>query len=287
VQRPAFLDKLHAAAADNRSWLCVGLDPDPDLAPATLVREHPETWVQRFVLGIVEATADLVCCYKPNIGFFERLGMRGQQALRDVLAGMPSNVPVLIDAKRGDIASSAQAYARALFDDLGADAATVSPYLGADALAPFFAYRDRGVFVLCRTSNAGSGDLQDLEVAAPDGGREPLYLRVARLAQQWGRDATVGLVVGATYPAELATVRAAAASVPILLPGVGAQAGELAAAVRAGADGAGERLLVSASRGVLYASRGDDWQSAARAEARRLRDAIEAARAPAAAGAAR
>jgi orotidine-5'-phosphate decarboxylase len=180
---------------------------------------------------------------------------------------------VLIDAKRGDTPHTMRAYARAIFEELGADAVTVSPYLGGDALEPFFDYPDRGVFVLCKTSNRGAGEIQDLPV---DG--ERLFITVARRAQSWDRHGTLGLVVGATYPADVAAVRVVARTAPILLPGVGAQAGDLAASVRAGVDASGERAIVNASRTILYASTGADWQSAARTEAERLRGEIEAAR---------
>jgi orotidine-5'-phosphate decarboxylase len=269
---PSFLDRLDAAARTNGSWLCIGLDPDPKLAPADLARGDAADWVPRFVGGIVEATRDLVCCYKPNVAFFEALGMAGQQALRSVLALLPRDVPVLLDAKRGDTPHTMAAYARAIFDDLGADAVTVSPYLGRDALEPFLERPERGVFVLCKTSNPGAGEIQDLLV---DG--EPLSLRVARLALEWDRHGTVGLVVGATYPGDVAAVRRVAPRAPILLPGVGAQAGDLEAAVQAATGTPGARVLVNASRTILYAAREGDWQAAARGEAERLRRAINAA----------
>jgi orotidine-5'-phosphate decarboxylase len=256
-----FLERLHAAAYANRSWLCVGLDPEP------------ANDVVGFLHGIIEATRDLVCCYKPNIAFFEAMGMPGQAALRAVLDAIPGDIPVLIDAKRGDTPNTMRAYARAMFDELGADAVTVSPYLGGAALEPFLAYPDRGVFVVCKTSNPGAGEFQDLRV---DG--EPLFVSVARRAQTWDKHGTLGLVVGATYPADVAAVRSVAPRVPILLPGVGAQAGDLAASVRAGVDALGERAIVNASRTILYASTAADWQAAARTEAECLRAAIDAAR---------
>jgi orotidine-5'-phosphate decarboxylase len=253
-----FLERLHAAADANESWLCVGLDPSPS-SPLELP----------FLQGIVEATRDLVCCYKPNIAFYEAHGQIGLEVLRALLRSIPSEIPVVIDAKRGDTPHTMQAYAQAIFDDLGADAVTVSPYLGRDALEPFLAYPDRGVFVLCKTSNPSASEIQDLLV---DG--EPLYVHVARRAVAWDRHGTVGLVVGATYPADVARVRQIAPRVPILLPGVGAQEGDLAAAVSAG----GERVIVNASRSIVYASTGADWQAVARAEALRMRDQINAAR---------
>jgi orotidine-5'-phosphate decarboxylase len=270
-----FLERLRTAARTNQSWLCIGLDPDPALAPSELMTDDAAEWVPRFLGGIVDATRDLVCCYKPNIAFFEALGLAGQQALRDVLKRLPSDVPLLIDAKRGDTPQTMLAYARALFDELGADAVTVNPYLGRDSLEPFFDYADRGVFVVCKTSNPGAGEIQDLVVE----GSEPLFARVARRATTWDKHGTLGLVVGATYPADVAVVRRIAPRAPILLPGVGAQAGDLERSVAAGIDADGGGILVNASRTVLYASAEDNWQSAARAEAENLRSAINAARA--------
>ena len=268
-----FGDKLAEAARRNRSLLCVGLDVDPALAPPSLVGRHG--WIERFALGVVEATRDLVCAYKPNLAFFEALGIDGYQGLRRILDGLPDDVPTIGDAKRGDIGSTATAYARSLFDVWGFDSATVNPYLGWDGLEPFVAYRDRGVLVLCKTSNAGSGDFQDLETVGP-GGAMPLYEVVARRIVEQDRHGNLGLVVGATYPAQLARVRSLAPGLPILIPGVGAQQGDLEAAVRGGLDDAGGGIVVNASRGVLYASAGDDWQSAARAAALELRDRLGA-----------
>lgn len=270
----SFLERLRSAAHASDSWLCVGLDPDPDLLP-TGVELEP------FLHGIVDATRDLVCCYKPNLAFFEALGLAGQALLRITLRMLPSDVPVLVDAKRGDTPQTMRAYARAIFDELGAHAVTVNPYLGGDSLEPFFDYPDRGVFVLCKTSNPGAGEIQDLSI---DGG-ERLFLRVAKRAVTWDKHGTLGLVVGATYPSDVAEVRRLVPSAPILLPGVGAQAGDLERSVRAAVDGDGGGALVNVSRSVLYASRGADWQAAARAEALRVRDAINAARRPRHAGA--
>jgi orotidine-5'-phosphate decarboxylase len=269
----SFIERLQRAARSNDSWLCIGLDPDPALAPAALGGGEAAAWVPRFLGGIVEATADLVCCYKPNLAFFEALGLGGQQALRQVLAALPPEIPLLIDAKRGDIGHTMAAYARAIFDDLGADAVTLNPYLGGDALAPFLEHAGRGVFVVCKTSNPGAAEIQDLLVEG-----EPLFMRVARQALGWPHAAALGLVVGATYPRDVAAVRHLAPEVPILLPGVGAQAGDLEAAVGAGASPTGGGLLVNASRSILYASSGADWQAAAREAALRLRADINRAR---------
>lgn len=271
MRTSSFLERLHTAARRNSSWLCVGLDPDPASLPA-------EVGVESFLGGIVDATRDLVCCYKPNLAFFEALGVAGQHALRSLLRDVPGEIPVLIDAKRGDTPQTMRAYARAIFEELDADAATVNPYLGGDSLEPFFAYRDRGVFVLCKTSNPGAAEMQDLMVD----GSEPLFVRVARRAMTWDRFGTLGLVVGATYPSDVAAVRQIAPRVPILLPGVGAQSGDLERSVQAGVDVDGAGAIVNASRSILYASAGGDWQTAARAEAQKLQAAINTARAQAA-----
>lgn len=271
---PTFRQRFEAAARRNNSLLCVGLDPDPARIP-------PGLSTREFLLGVVEATADLVSCYKPNIAFFEQDGPDGIAVLRDLIAAIPDDIPVLLDAKRGDIGHTSEAYARALFDVLGAHAVTLSPYLGRDALDPFLQRSDRHAFVLCRTSNPGSGDLQDLPVGA-DG--DPLYLHVARLANRWNEHGNVGLVVGATYPREAARIREVCPDLLFLLPGVGAQQGAIDEAVRASMDADGGGILVNASRAVLYAEAGDPgcapggWAEASRDAARRLRDAINAAR---------
>lgn len=263
-----FLEKLGAAAQRNRSRLCVGLDPDP----ARIAGD-----VGAFNRAIIAATADLVCCYKPNIAFYEALGRAGFEALKATIAAVPDGIPVLLDAKRGDVPNTAEAYARALFDEWGADAVTVNPYLGEDSLAPFFRRAERGVFVVCRTSNPGARDLQDLRVRGADGGEEPLYLHVAARVNGWNSSGNAGLVIGATYPAELALVRERCPELPILVPGVGAQQGELAASVRAADNGRPWGFLVNASRGVLYAAQaGEDPATSARAAALALRDAINA-----------
>lgn len=268
-----FTYALRAAAERNRSHLCIGLDPTRLPAQFT----NAEDGLYDFCMAIVEATANLACAFKPNIAFFEAHGPVGISALRRLIADMPRSVPVIVDAKRGDIGSTAAAYAQAIFDQLGADAVTLSPYLGGDALAPFLAYADKGCFILCKTSNPGSGDLQDLQLASG----EPLYMAVARKAREaWNTHGNAGLVVGATYPEILAQVRAECPGLPILVPGVGTQGGDLAAAARAACDADGGGLLINASRGIMYAGDGPDFAQAARAEALRLRDAINDALAP-------
>lgn len=256
-----FWDKLETAAREHNSLLCVGLDPDPARIPARY------GGVAAFNRAIIEATADLACVFKPNIAFYEALGEEGMRALRETMAHIPKDVPVLLDAKRNDIANSAQAYARAVFESLGVDAVTVNPYLGRDGVAPFLSYKERGVFVLCKTSNPSAGELQDWSQ-----GGELLYQHVARLAQAWAGDQPYGLVIGATYPETLAEVRAEFPEPWMLVPGVGPQGGELDAVLRAGLRVDGLGLLINASRAILYAP---DPRAAAQA----LREQINAVRA--------
>ncbi|MGI8553394.1 MAG: orotidine-5'-phosphate decarboxylase [Dehalococcoidia bacterium] len=264
-----FVERISAAAAANRSRLCVGLDPDP----SRIVGGDVLAWAR----AIMAATQDLVCCYKPNSAFFEALGRHGWELLAETIASAPEGIPMLLDAKRGDVGNTAQAYARAVFQVLGADAVTVSPYLGEDSLEPFLSYHDRGVFILCRTSNPGARDLQDLPLT-DDVSRQPLYEIVAERARAWNRAGNVGLVTGATYPAEIAKVRAICPDQLLLVPGVGSQGGDLTAAVHSACDRFGGGFLLNASRQVTYASGGADFASAARRTAEHLRAQIEAAR---------
>jgi len=271
-----FFDKLERAARKNGSLLCVGLDPDPALMPVDDACP-PEARVAAFNRAIIEATRDYVCAYKPNLAFYEALGEKGYAALRETLAAIPADIPVIGDAKRGDIGNTAKAYARALFDELGFDAATVNPYLGGDAVEPFLERQEKAAFILCRTSNPGARDLQDLAVTDGDGTR-PLFEVVAEMAARWNTRGNVGLVVGATYPDELRRVRQLCPDMTFLVPGVGAQGGDLAAVMANGLDAKGGGLIINVSRQVLYASKGADFAQAAGEAARRLRDDIEAAR---------
>jgi orotidine 5'-phosphate decarboxylase subfamily 2 len=241
VAEGGYFARLRRAAEANRSLLCLGLDPDPERIPGGAAG------ALRHCLEVVEQTADRVCCFKPNAAFWEQYGADGWQALAELRDRIPAGIPVLLDAKRGDIGSTMRAYARSAFEVLGMDAVTASPYFGADSLAELTRYRDRGVYVLCRTSNPGAADLQHLEA----GGR-PLYLQVASLAERVDQAHNVGLVVGATAPDQLAAVRAAS-RLPFLVPGVGAQGADLEAAVRAAWNGAESSCVVAVSREVLYA----------------------------------
>ena len=266
--KPGFTDKLNEAITRNNSLLCVGLDPDVSKFPADFMPDAPTVErVKAFCLHIIAQTADLVCCYKPNIAFFEQYGPEGLAALRDVIdASHAVDIPVLLDAKRGDIGSTAKAYARAVFDVLEADAVTVSPYLGQDSIAPFLAYEGdahlggRAVFVLCYTSNPSAAEIQQH-------GTPPLFERIAVQAQRWGSTDQVGFVVGATQPEALAVVRALAPQHWVLAPGIGAQGGDLKAALSAGLNAQGSGMIVPVSRAVLYAQD-------PRVAAEQLRDAI-------------
>lgn len=259
---PTYLHRLQAAIRQNNSRLCIGLDPDPALMPIADV--------VAFNRAIIEATADIACAYKPNLAFYESLGSTCHSTLMATLEAIPPEVPVIADAKRGDIGNSSAAYARALFDEFGFDAVTVSPYLGRDSIEPFLAREDRGVYVLCRTSNPGARDFQDMVVSG-DGPGRPLYEVVALAAASWSSN--VGLVVGATYPDEARRVRALCPDVPFLVPGVGTQGGALPNAVRAVAGAGG--FVINVSRQVLYSSRDPKtFPEAARRVALAYRDEI-------------
>jgi len=259
-----FTEKLITASRRNRSLLCIGLDPDPKLMPDKI-------GIVEFKKTIIEATSDLVCAYKPNFAFYEALGNDGLDALKRTVDYMPEDIPIIGDAKRGDIGNTAKAYARAIFETFNFDAATVNPYLGFDSIEPFIQYQDKGVFILCRTSNAGAVDFQALRCMEHD---RPLFEIVALKAEEWNVHGNIGLVVGATYPEELRLIRQSHPDMPLLIPGIGAQGGDLASVVRYGVDAQGERAIINSSRQILYASRGRDFAQAARLAASELRDQI-------------
>ncbi len=266
----AFLERLDTACETNKSLLCVGLDPD--------LAQMPISDVAAFNKAIVDATRDLVCAYKPNLAFYEALGLEGLRALEQTIQHIRNVAPgvVLIgDAKRGDIGNTAEAYARAMFDVWGFDATTVNPYGGQDAVQPFLDYRDRGVIVWCRSSNPGAGEIQNPVIVPPDGTESrPLYEWVAVRANIWNDAGNVALVVGATYPDELERVRELCPEMPILIPGVGAQEGVLEKSVLSGTDARGRRAIISASRGIIYAPGGGDFAEAAGRAAGDLRNSI-------------
>jgi orotidine-5'-phosphate decarboxylase len=268
-----FRQQLVEAWDRNDSLVCVGLDPEIERFPHAIAAHASPIF--QFNKAIIDATADLVCAYKPQFAHYAAYEAEDQleRTIEYIHQHYPG-IPVILDAKRGDVGNSAKRYAIEAFERYGADAVTVSPYLGFDSLEPFLDYEDRGTIVLCRTSNPGAGDLQDL----PVGGRR-LYQVVAELAAtRWNARGNCALVVGATYPAELAEVRAIAGDMPILVPGVGAQGGNVEQAVSCGQTPEGTGLIVSSSRAILYASSGADFASAARAASLSLRDAINRAR---------
>jgi orotidine-5'-phosphate decarboxylase len=224
-----------------------------------------------FNRAIIDATSALVCAYKPNLAFYEAAGQKGWEVLQQTLDYIPKGIPVIADAKRGDIGNTAKAYASAIFTGLGAGAATVNPYMGFDSVEPFLAYQDKGVFILCRTSNAGAADFQSLIVGGTD---RALYQVVAKKSSEWNKFGNVGLVVGATHPEELKSLRQAYPEMPFLIPGVGAQGGDLKKAVSYGVNPGGSGIIINSSRQVLYASSGKDFARAAAAAALKLRDEI-------------
>jgi len=270
----SFIEQLQRTWRNNDSLVCVGLDPEPSRIPPAL-RDSPDA-LFAFCRAIIDATADLVCCFKPQFAHFA--AQRAEDALERLVAYVHDRhpgVPVILDAKRGDIGSTAQYYAAEAFDRYGADAVTANPYLGRDSVQPYLDRADRGVVVLCRTSNLGARDLQDLVVADAGGAGVPLYQRVAAtVAREWNGNGNCALVVGATYPRELAEVRAIVGDMPLLVPGVGAQGGDVAAVVHNGKNSAGAGLIVSSSRAILYASAGDDFAAAARGATEMLRGEI-------------
>ena len=282
-----FLDQLRAAERHNDSMLCVGLDPDPAKFPAAFKGDAHKIF--DFCAAIVDATADLAMAFKPQIAYFA--AHRAEDQLERLMAHMRRSapqVPIILDAKRGDIGSTAEQYAIEAFERYGADAVTLSPFMGFDSVQPYLKYHGKGAFLLCRTSNPGGDDLQNQRLSSLAG--EPLlYEHIARLAQgPWNLNGQLGLVVGATYPAEIERVRAVAPTLPLLIPGVGAQGGDAVATVKAGWRGtkaapgvAGDThapIIVNSSRAILYASGGADFAQAARLEALKTRDVLRAAK---------
>ena len=272
-----FTERLNAAAIRNRSLVCIGLDP---WGPSMPIDD-----IAAFTRAIIDATADLVCAYKPNYAFYEAEGLPGLHALKATIDAIPDGVPVILDAKRGDIGSTATAYAKAAFEAWNADAVTLSPYMGGDTIEPFLEYEDRGILILTRTSNPGGRDFEDLPIAYDEGSAQayggtsrPLYEHVVERAVEWNTRSNIGLVVGATAPEELQRIRGLAPTMPILIPGVGTQGGDLEAAVRYGVDADGLGAIINSSRGIIFAGNGPDFADAARAAAQALRDQINAER---------
>ncbi len=267
-----FQEKVAAVSQRHNSLLCVGLDPDP--------KSMPRIGIPDFNKAIIDATKDLVCAYKPNLAFYEAQGREGWEALKKTVEYIPKSIAVIGDGKRSDIGNTARSYAAALFDFFGFDAATVNPYMGFDSLEPFLEYKEKGVLILCRTSNKGAMDFQSLLCtpvtpdAAAEPARRPLFEIVAEKARQWNKHGNVGLVVGATYPEELRRIRQLCPDMWLLVPGVGVQGGEVEATVKNGVDEHGGKAIINSSRQILYASGGSDFADAARKMALQLRSQI-------------
>ena len=265
----SFIAALEKAWQQNNSLLCVGLDPDPAKFPLHL-QGRPDAMFN-FCKAIVDNTADTVCCFKPQIAYFAAQSAEGalERLIEHIHTAHPG-IPVILDAKRGDIGSTAEQYAQEAFVRYGADAVTVNPYMGRDSVEPYLAYPDKGVILLCRTSNPGGSDLQSLDVEG-----EKLYERVARLvAKEWNTTGQCALVVGATFPTEIARVREIVGDLPLLVPGIGAQGGDVEATLKAGKTKNGTGLMINSSRAILYADKGEDYAAAARKAALQTRDDI-------------
>lgn len=266
-----FKDKLLAITKKNNSLVCVGLDSDIEKIPPHLKKQKNTQFI--FNKAIIDATHDLVCAYKPNIAFYEAEGLKGLLQLEftvNYLRKTCPEIPIILDAKRGDIGSTNEGYVKFAFDFLQVDAITVHPYLGKEALKPFLERKDKGIFILCRTSNPGAGELQDLEFNG-----KPLYQYLAeRIVQEWNYNGNCALVVGATYPTELEIVRRVVDDIPILIPGIGTQGGDVEKTVKAGVDSHGLNAIINSSRGVIFTSSGKDFAQKAREETIKLRDSI-------------
>ena len=272
----SFTQQLQSAWASQGSMLCVGFDPDPKRLPASF-QDKPEG-IFEFCREIADATADMVCSFKPQFAYFASQRAEAQlEKFTRYLKDKYPHIPVILDSKRGDIGSTADHYALEAFERYGADAVTVNPYMGFDTIEPYLKHAGKGVIVLCRTSNPGGSDLQFLNVS-PNG--EPLYLHIAKLAaQKWNAAGQISLVVGATFPEEIAKVRAIVGNMPLLIPGIGAQGGDIDATVKAGGipNKPGTGMMINSSRAILYASSGNDFAEAARKVAMTTRDALRAA----------
>ncbi|GJM11340.1 MAG: orotidine 5'-phosphate decarboxylase [Lysobacteraceae bacterium] len=266
----SFNEKLKRAWAESGSLLCVGLDPDMDKLPETA--KQASLPIFHFCRAIVDATADLVCAFKPQIAYFHAAGAEHDlEALIDYMRDRYPRIPIILDAKRGDIGSTAKQYAHEAFDRYRADAVTANPYMGGDSLQPFLDYADRGIFLLCRTSNPGGADVQELEVAG-----RPVYEHVAEMAaNKWNAHNNIGLVVGATQPQPLRRVRALIGDMPLLVPGVGSQGGDPRAVLEAASTSNGTGLIVNVSRAVLYAGQGADYADEARKKAQQIRESLK------------
>jgi orotidine-5'-phosphate decarboxylase len=267
----SFKKKLEKAVRKNDSLVCVGLDTDSKKIPETVARKSDPIF--KFNKAIIDSTADLVCAYKPQIAFYAAEGEQGLSALKKTVNYLNKNypwIPIICDAKRGDIGNTAAKYTEEIFDWFGFDAATVNPYLGFDSIKPFLERKDKGIIILCRTSNPGASDFQDLKIKG-----KPLYQKVAEKVTKWDKKfSNCLMVVGATWPSQLAQIRKIAPDIPLLVPGIGAQGGDVEAVVKNGQDKRGTGLIINSSRGIIYASNDPDFAKAARGEAQKLRNEI-------------
>ena len=264
-----FSEKLERITQKNNSLVCIGLDIDKDLMPSFLFEKKSDPYVI-FAQEIINATKDIVCAYKINLAFYEALGLQGYSVLQQTIDAIPKNIPVILDGKRNDVGNTAKKYAHALFNELKADAITITPYLGFDGIQPFIEYKDKGVFILCRTSNPSAPDLQNYEQRG-----KPLYEHVAEHIKTWNTNKNCGAVVGATYPKELQKIRQILGEdIPLLIPGIGKQGGDLKQAVQHGTNGQGKLALMTSSRAIIYAGKTRSFSEDARQAATSLRDAI-------------
>ena len=263
-----FKSKLLETANKNKSWLCIGLDPDSNKLPEGITKDIDG--IEKFLKAIIDATNDLVCAYKPNSAFYEQFGAEGMTLLQNIIEYVPDNIPVILDAKRGDIGNTSRMYAISAFEHLKADALTVNPYMGYDCVKPFLDYKDKGVIILCLTSNPSSEDFQKLTTKSNNNSKM-IYERVAEKAVSWNTNGNVGLVIGATSPSQLSSVRDTVGDgIPILIPGIGAQGGDLEKSLKAGSNKAGQLAIINVSRSVLYASKGSNFADKSRETALEL-----------------
>jgi len=264
-----FKQKLTAISHNNNSLVCIGLDVDKEKMPKFLFESSKHPYLE-FNKSIIDSTKDLVCAYKLNMAFYEVLGTEGFELLKKTIKHIPKDVVVILDGKRNDIGNTARKYAQTLFETLSADAITVNPYLGKDGVAPFLEYKDKCSFILCRTSNASAGDFQDLAVS-----ETPLYQIVAKKIKEWNENDNCGAVVGATYPEELKTIRSILGDeIPILIPGIGKQGGDVEKTIKNGTNSKGELAVINSSRGIIFAGDDEDFATVSRKKAISLRDEI-------------
>jgi orotidine-5'-phosphate decarboxylase len=262
-----FNTKLNAASVESNSLVCVGLDTDISKIPKFLLdNQYP---VFEFNKRIINTTKDLVCAYKLNMAFYEMLGLKGIASLQKTIKFIPREIPIILDAKRGDIGNTAEAYAKAIFETMGCDATTVNPYMGYDSVKPFLEYKNKGIFILCRTSNEGAKDFQDLIC------KKPLYQIIAEKVKKWNEYSNCGIVAGATFPEELKIIRNIVGNgIPILIPGVGTQGGEIEKVVRFGTNPDGKMAIINSSRAIIYSSSNENFAETAREQTSILRDSI-------------